>query len=219
MTDRELRGNVQRLYRYKSISSKQFSNAINNLEELREKDLYFYYYNMGKLHSLFGNPDDALLQLEQALALNPGNPTCYYNMYKCYVKIGDFGKAYENLTQFVLYNEKEVDFSFQVYLLETIKSLDEGGVSYLKNDLCVLPGTRCGFNNLSDNPELAKLYNEVIFACNKRNFNNALEKLYRMNLIINDSNYPMEVDTLIALVKTIKEKETNYYLNVLNKEF
>lgn len=32
MTDRELRGYVQRLYRYKSISDKQFRNAVNNLD-------------------------------------------------------------------------------------------------------------------------------------------------------------------------------------------
>ena len=59
MTDRELRGYVQRLYRYKSISDKQFRNAVNNLELLHDKDPYFYYFNMGKLHTLFGNPNDA----------------------------------------------------------------------------------------------------------------------------------------------------------------
>ena len=107
MTNRELRGYVQRLYKYKSISDRQFSNAVNNLEQLRESDPYFYYFNMGKLHSLFGNPNDALSYVEQALALKPENPTCYYNMYKCYVKKGDFAKTYEVLNGFVKKSSRE----------------------------------------------------------------------------------------------------------------
>lgn len=218
MTDRELRGYVQRLYRYKSISEKQFRNAVSNLEQLKDKDLHFYYFNMGKLHSLFGDPNQALTYLEKALELKPGNPTCYYNMYKCHVKNGDFDKAYDVLSGFVFYNEKEVDFSFPLDLLQTIKSLDDGFLTYLVNNLGVIPSTQCGFNELNDNPELAGLYNEVIMAYNKRNFKEALRKLQRMDFIIREKNYPMEVDTLITLVKTVKEKETNYYLNGLNEE-
>lgn len=218
MINRELRGYVQRLYKYKSISDRQFSNAVNNLEQLRESDPYFYYFNMGKLHSLFGNPNDALSYLEQALVLKPENPTCYYNMYKCYVKKGDFAKAYEVLNGFVFYNEKEVDFSFPLDLLNSIKSLDEGFLTYLYNYSSIIPNTKCGFNDLSDNPELTRLYNEVIMAYNKKDFKDALSKLKRMDYIIREKNYPMEVDTLIALVQAVKEKEAKYYMSGLTED-
>ena len=218
MTNRELRGYVQRLYKYKSISDRQFSNAVNNLEQLRESDPYFYYFNMGKLHSLFGNPNDAISYLEKALVLKPENPTCYYNMYKCYVKNGDFAKAYEVLNGFVFYNEKEVDFSFPLDLLNTIKFLDEGFLTYLNNNSFVVPSTKCGFNDLCDSPELSRLYNEVLMAYNKKDFMEALSKLKRMDYIIRERNYPMEVDTLITLLKTVKEKEAKYYMNGLTED-
>lgn len=218
MTNRELRGYVQRLYKYKSISDRQFSNAVNNLEQLRESDPYFYYFNMGKLHSLFGNPNEAISYLEQALILKPDNPTCYYNMYKCYVKNGNFNKAYDVLNGFVCYNEKEVDFSLPLDLLQTIKFLDMGYLTYLDNNLGVIPSNKCGFNDLSDNPELSRLYNEAIIAYNKKDFKGVLIKLQRMDFIIKERNYPMEVDTLISLVKTVKEKEANYYLNGLSED-
>ena len=215
MTERDMRNYVQRLYRYKSVSDRQFRNAVNNLEQLRENDPYFYYFNMGKLHSLFGDANEALNYLEKALELKPENPTCFYNMYKCHVRNGNYDKAYEALNGFVFYNEKEVDFSFPLDLLQTIKLLDAG---YLNDNLAVVPSNQCGFNDLSDNPELARLYNEVIHAYNKKNFKEALSKLQRMDFIIRENNYPMEVDTLITLVKTVKEKEANYYLSGLNEE-
>ena len=93
MTNRELRGYVQRLYRYKSISDKQFSNAVNNLEQLRSNDEFFYYFNMGKLHCLFGDSTVALEYLEKALEIKPENPTCFYNIYKCHIKNKDYNKA------------------------------------------------------------------------------------------------------------------------------
>lgn len=218
MTDRELRGYVQRLYRYKSISDKQFRNAVNNLELLRDKDPYFYYFNMGKLHTLFGNPNDALEYLKKSLEIKPDNPTCYYNMYKCYVKTGDFNRAYDVLNGFTCYNEKEVDFSLPLDLLQTIKFLDMGYLNYLDNNLGVVPSNKCGFNDLSDSPELSRLYNEAIVAYNRRDFKEVLSKLQRMDFIIKEKNYPMEVDTLISLVKTVKEKEANYYLNGLDED-
>lgn len=60
MTEKQLKGYVLRLFKYKSISPRQFFIAKNNLEQLKESDPLFYYFNMGKLHTSFGNVDDAI---------------------------------------------------------------------------------------------------------------------------------------------------------------
>ena len=54
MTEKELKGYVLKLFKYKSISSKQFMTAKNNLEQIKEFDELFYYFNMGKFQSTFG---------------------------------------------------------------------------------------------------------------------------------------------------------------------
>ena len=51
-----------------------------------------------------------------------------------------------------------------------------------------------------------KMLNIIRENQNKKDFKEALSKLQRMDFIIREKNYPMEVDTLIALLKTVKEK-------------
>ena len=218
MTNRELRGYVQRLYRYKSISDKQFSNAVNNLEQLRSSDEFFYYFNMGKLHCLFGDSTVALEYLEKALEIKPENPTCFYNIYKCHIKNKDYNKAREALNGFVYFNEKEVNFSFASSLLQALQEIDNDLFGYINMNNSVMASAICGFNDLSDNPELGRLFEEVVNAYNKRDYKETLGALRKMDFIICKSNYPMEVDTLIMLVTALREKEAFYYMNSINVE-
>ena len=81
MTEKQLKGYVLRLFKYKSISPRQFFIAKNNLEQLKESDPLFYYFNMGKLHTAFGNVDDAIEYLTKAVSLKRDHFSSYYNLY------------------------------------------------------------------------------------------------------------------------------------------
>lgn len=208
MTERELKSYVLRLFKYKSISDKQFRNAVNNLEQLKDIDPKFYYFNMGKLHTAFGDVDQAIAYLGKMIMLDEHYAAAYYNLYKCYVKKNDMDMASHALKVFLANCKSDVNFEFATNLLKAITLVDADYLGYLKEDFKVSDDTRFGYNNLSDNEVIAKLYKEVIAAFNERNYVLCLQKLCLMNTKIGENNYPMEVDTLISLVKTLKEKET-----------
>lgn len=207
MTEKELKGYVLRLFHFKSISSKQFMNATRNLEQIKESDPLFYYFNMGKLQTTFGNIDAAISCLKRAIELNPEHVSAYYNLYKCYVKKGNIDAAYQSINEVIKYKKDEVDFSFVTQIMKTIEVLDVDYLTYLNSNFDVNKTSKLGYNDLSDNEKLLKAYESVIQAFNDRDYVMCLQKLRIMNTIITELNYPMEVDTLINLVRLLKDKE------------
>lgn len=218
MTEKQLKGYVVNLFRYKTINSRQFLTAIKNLEKIKENDQLFYYFNMGKLQTFFGNVDTAILCLKEAIELKPDNASAYYNLYKCYVKTGNIGEAIESLRSFFEHNKHDVDFSFVLQIMRAMLFLDKSYLSYLNSEFNVSESTKVGYNDLSDNKKLLDLYKSVIQAFNNRDYSMCLKKLNVMDSIIMESNYPMDVDTLIILIKLLKFKEVNSCKRVLNNE-
>ena len=100
MTEKQLKGYLLRLYKYKKISDKQFRNAVGNLEQLKENDPIFYYFNMGKLHTSLGNADDVIEYLTKAVSLKRDHFSSYYNLYKCFVKKGNVELASRCFNEF-----------------------------------------------------------------------------------------------------------------------
>lgn len=218
MTEKELKSYVLRLFRYKSISDKQFRNAVNNLEQLKDIDPLFYYFNMGKLHTAFGDVDEAKNYLGRAIMLKPDHSAAYYNLYKCYVKKNDIQMARVSFNNFLRNVQGDVNFEFVIKLMDAINTIDKDFYDYLAGDFSVSESTKVGYNNLSDNEELNKLYSEVIKAFNDRDYLTCMKKLNLMNSKINEISYPMEVDTLIDLVRCLKEKDAIHHRNCLEDE-
>ena len=216
MTEKELKGYVLKLFKYKSISSKQFMTAKNNLEQIKEFDELFYYFNMGKFQSTFGNIDYAISCLNKAIELNPENSSVYYHLYKCYVKKGSIDDACQSINQVIKYKKDDVDFSFATQIIKTIQALDTDYLTYLNSNFDVTKTSKLGYNDLSDNDKLLKVYKSVIQAFNDRDYVLCVEKLRIMDTIITETNYPMEVDTLISLIKLLKDKEIISCKNALS---
>ena len=83
MTKQQMKKYVLKLYKYKKISDYQFRNAIGNLEQLRDSDLLFYYFNMGRLHTAFGDIEDAMqmsLSLGMSIAMVIGVARAAYGI-------------------------------------------------------------------------------------------------------------------------------------------
>lgn len=211
---------IKNLYRYKQISDMQFKNALNNLEKIRNSDLSFYYLNMGKLHTYFGNPQEAILYLEKSLMSNPDLSSAYYNLYKCYVKVNNIRMAQVSLERFLEINKTDVNFEFVINILDAINTIDKDFFEYLSKEFSVKYTSQFGYNNLEDNTELKNIYYEVLHSFNLKDYLTCIKKLNKMDAKINSISYPMEVDTIIQLVKCLKDKEiVNYRMCLEDKKY
>lgn len=218
MTEKQLKNYVLNIFKFKRISAKQFANVCNNLEQLKEREPVFYYFNMGKLYATFDSKDVAISYLKEAIKMNCNIPGVYYNLYKCYVKSGNIEDAEHALNSFLNTNKSNVNFCLMTQALYRLKLIDQSFSNYLTTSSEIVASTRLGFNDLRDDERLLNLYTGVIDAFNKKDYNLCLEKLYLMNLRIMDVNYPMEVDSLISLVSMLKEKEIIEYTRILNDD-
>lgn len=211
MTEKQIKNYASSLFKRKKISCEQFRNAVNNLEKLRERNPAFYYLNMGKLHTTFGNPEEAIFYLEKMIKLNPENPSAYYNLYKCYVKSNNILLAQINLEKFLERNRKEVNFELVIKIMNAIHLIDKDILEYLDEDLSAEYTSTFGYNNLDGNTELKDIYLDVIKSFNVRDYLECINKLELMNFKIHKLSYPMEVDTLIKLIKYLQNKEIIHY--------
>lgn len=207
MTERQLKWYIKNLFKYKTITPKQFMVAKDNLEKIKDSDQLFYYFYMGKLQTAFGNSELAIYYLKKAIELKPDKASIYYNLYKCYVKNSNIDEALKCLEEYFKYNNVGKNFDFTMQIIKTIQALDINYLAYLNSNLTVADAVIVGCNNLSDNEQLLEEYKLVIQSFNNRDYVTCLKRLHIMNSIINEINYPMEVDTLISLIRILKEKE------------
>lgn len=218
MTEKQMRNYVIGLYKYKEISDKQFENAVKNLKILKDNDLFFYYFNMGKLHTFFKDSETAIFYLKKAIELKPDYSSAYYSLYKCYVKLNNIKMAQDSLEKFLENNNSSVNFEFVINIMKAINTIDRNFIEYLKEDFSVQYVPEYGYNDLSNNEELMDIYFDVIKNFNTRNYLTCIKKLELMNTKINNISYPMEVDTLIQLVKNLKNRETAHYSKCLEDD-
>lgn len=75
MTEKQLKEYVLRLFKFKSISSKQFMIAKSNLEKIKENDPLFLNFNKGKLQTALGSlkrkMHSYLYQKKNKMSLHP----------------------------------------------------------------------------------------------------------------------------------------------------
>lgn len=218
MTEKQMKHYVRSLYKYKKITDIQFRNAFSDLKKIRDNDMLFYYFNMGKLYSAYGNLEKAVFYLNEAIKLKEDNPAAYYNLYKCYVKMNDIKKAKNSFERFLEINTVDVNFEFVSKIMNAIDLIGKDFSEYVRSDFSVSYISKLGYNNLDDNNELKDIYFEVLKCFNARNYLECINKLKMMNVKINETNYPMEVDTLIQLVKNLKDKAIIYYRTYLESE-
>lgn len=218
MTEKQMKHYIIRIYKCKKIYDYQFNKAINYLEKLRDSDLLFYYFNMGKLHTAFGNAEEAIFYLEKAIMLKPDNSSAYYNLYKCYVRMNNINKAQINFEKFLETNDKDVNFEFVINIMKAINTIDNDFFKYLDEDFSVEYTSKFGYNNLKNNEELKNIYFEVLKYFNTRDYLKSIKKLKLMRSKINKIGYPMEVDTLIQMIKCLKDKEIVHYRMCLEDE-
>jgi len=220
MTEKQMKNYIFRLYKYKTISDIQFRNAVNNLERLRDSNLLFYYFNMGKLHTTFGSIEDAIYYLQKSIEIKPEHASAWYNLYKCYVRSNNIKMAQISFEKFLELNDVDVNFELVSNIMRATDLIDNDFNRYLEEDFSVECTSIFGYNNLDDNDELKAIYFDVLKSFNSRDYLTCLQKLDLMNFKINQIVYPVEVDTLIQAIKILKDKEIEHCRRYLieNKE-
>lgn len=211
MKEKQMKNYIFGLYRYKKISDEQFRSAVNILEKFHDEDPFFYYFNLGRLNTAFGNVEDAIFYLEKATLLKPDYSATYYNLYKCYVKLKNINMSQIYFKKFIETNKSDVNFDLIINIMNVINLIDKDFLSYIKFNFSVEYNSKCGYNDLNNNSELKEIYFEVLKAFNTKDYLTSIKKLKLMNSKINKIAYPMEVDTLIQLINCLKDKEIEYY--------
>lgn len=195
---KEVNSLLRRTFRDKNISSKRRHDVMNALEEFKESDPTFYYSNAGKLCTLYGPIDAAIGYLEKASEVCPDNANVFYNLYKCYVRKGDFNQAFMHLYDC---KEKDMlggDFSLPMAMLGCLGDMDLDFEEYRKTDYSVNLGEKLCFNSMSV-PKLKTMYEEVIQLFNERKYGEVVKKLGQMKGHIENIKFSMEVDTLLII--------------------
>ena len=218
MTEKQTKHYIRNLYRYKTLTDFQLKKAFTLLEKIRDNDMLVYYFNMGKLNSAYGDCKMAIFYLKEAIKLKEDYPAVYYNLYKCYVKTNDIKLAKMSLEKFLEINTVDVNFEFASKIMSAIDLIDKDFLEYIKSDFSINYISKLGYNNLEDNEELKSIYLEALKKFNAKNYLECIEKLELMRLKINETNYPMEVDTLIQLVKRLRDKEIIHFRAYLESD-
>lgn len=217
MTKKELNGLLHRTFRNKSISPKKRYDVMSGLEEFRESDPVYFYSNAGKLCTLFGPVDAAIDYLETASGLSQNNASIYYNLYKCYVRKGDFNQAFMNLYECSEKDTLDGDFSLAIAMLSSLAHMDIDFQEYRVTDYIVEDSGRLGLNTMTD-PKLKTMYEELIKLFNERKYGGVVKNLGQMKGHIENIGFPMEVDTLLIISRALVKKENEKYREMLNGE-
>ena len=217
MNERELKQKIIRVYKYKSISNKQYNMTLKNIEYFKDSDPLFYNLNMGKFLTAFGDFNKAIFYLENASKYDNTKSVIYYNLYKCYVRKGDIPSAYINLCKCMEYEKKEVNFAFSLSLMNVIMDIDSDFDNSRKTFYAVPESDHEGYNELDDD-SLVKLHRQLLELFNQKEYFKCCDVLNLMNERIQEINYPMEVETLKILANILKQKISSNYAFLLRNE-
>ena len=217
MNEKELKQKIIRVYKYKKISDKQYNMTLKFIEYFKDVDPLFYNLNMGKFLTAFGDYNEAIPYLEEAINFDNTKPVIYYNLYKCYVRKGNITRAYSNLSKCMEYERKEVNFSFPLSLMNVIINIDDDFEKSRKTYYAVPESDLEGYNMLDDEV-LNTLHRQLLASFNHKEYFKCCDILSLMDDRIQEINYPMEVETLKTLANILKQKVINNYAGLLRNE-
>lgn len=102
-------------------------------------------------------------------------------------------------------------------MLSSLVDMDLDFDEYLNGDYSVEKSNSLCFNQIND-PKLLAMYNDLVDAFNRRDYGLVLRKLGAMKGHIENIKYPMEVDTLMGVVRGLISKEKQKYKEIFNSD-
>ena len=218
----KLKRDLSKIYNHKRISYKTYNIILSKLEQFKEVDPFFYTYQTGKFITRFGDADLAISYLTCAKDFkcqekSRVEASIYYNLYKCYVKTGDYKNAFA-----CLYTSKELSgergcFSLPLNMLASIVDMEADFDFFMSSDYVAQNNNKLYFSELKSS-YYSSLYNQIINSFNSKDYDAMLKTLELLKFSADDSNYPIEVESLVSLGRVLKEKKENHYKDMLDSD-
>ena len=216
---KKFRNELRKVYSYKTINDKKYSGILAMIEEYREIDPFFYNYQMGKFITTFGDSKDAISYLLEANCFDKEQKekveaSIYYNLYKCYVNVGDYNEAFINLCNCSELVGEKGDFSLPLNMLTSLILMDIDFSEYVKTSCIVDKSNVIYFSEIKD-LEYKNLYDLIIEHFNNRDFKSMLYVLEELKEKVDMNKYPIEVDSLVLLGKSLKENKDKHFAEAI----
>lgn len=207
MTTKQVRTFIRNTLKYGKASEAKRVRIMETLEEIKEEDPYFYYMNAGRVSTVYGRYDEAIELLENAIKLNPESAPSYFNLYKCYAAKGDYIKSFVNLCDCDKTNMNDANFELPHAMLTCLIDMDIDFIESKNTNYKVENSNKIYFTEIDGT--LSQMYNDVIVAFNEKRYHDALKKLGDMKGHILKIRYPLDIDSLIIIMREIVKKEND----------
>lgn len=209
----DVKKELKRIYKRKDITDNKFNEIVSGLNKLMEKEPEFYYFNMGTFLTNFGNPNDAIYFLENAL-MYADSPAVYLNLFKNYVKVGEYEKAFENLRLCKQNDVRSGDFSLPLRMLCSLSDIECAYDEYKNTDYTISSTNKIYYTEFNDSV-LANLYADVIHYFNSRDYIGLIDSLDMMKERIEKEQINFDIEPLILIANALEEKRSEKFAETL----
>ena len=201
---------INKIFAKKEISKKDYDDALKLIYNIKNYDSLLFEYNMGKLNFMNNRYSLAKEHLNNAIKINNEFDAAYFYLYKINVANEKFYDAYNNLLK---YKDLNIDADVELFLSILKQILDLKNNKF--NEYKVNKTSKFGRNEITE-PIIYFSYEKIIDYYNKKQFFKMKEELNKLNKIIIEYTYPIEVDTLKRLINELiimYKNNINYLLN------
>ena len=173
---------------------------------------------MGKFICKFGDAKMAIPYLLCAKELecvdkHKFEESIYYNLYKCYVKLEDYKNTFMSLYTCKELSADKGDLSLALNMLASITDMEKDFDFFINYDY-IAENNKLFYKDLY-NSYYCGLYKSIVESFNAKDYEKILEDLNLLKFSVDNSKYPIVVDSLVLLGTTLKQKKEKQYLNIL----
>lgn len=198
---------INKIFAKKEISKKDYDDALKLIYNIKNYDSLLFEYNMGKLNFMNNRYSLAKEHLNNAIKINNEFDAAYFYLYKINVANKKFYDAYNNLLK---YKDLNIDADVELFLSILKQILDLKNNKF--NEYKVNKTSKFGRNEITE-PIIYFSYEKIIDYYNKKQFFKMKEELNKLNKIIIEYTYPIEIDTLSKMLNQLIEL---YQANINN---
>ena len=188
---------INKIFSKKEMSKKDYDDVLKLIYSIKNYDSLLFEYNMGKLNYMNNKLFLAEEYLNNAIKIDSKFDAPYFYLYKINVANKKFYDAYNNLLKYKDLNI-DADVEFFLSILKQILDLKNNKFNEYKADKT----SKFGRNEITE-PVIYFTYEKIIDYYNEKQFFKMKKEINKLNKIIIEYAYPIEVDTLIKMVNEL----------------
>lgn len=216
METEKIKIKIKKIIYAKETQPHEWRKAIYLLNKLKEVGIDNQYYDltMSKILLKFNIIAEAKYFLMNMIENDYDQASTYYHLYKIDVLEDNFEDAYLDLFQYKeKYQNKKVEISLPLTMLEIILDLEKEPLLYFKTDYKVPITDQLYEYKFLDKTAL-ETYHKAIVALNNRKYTELIVELQKLNAIVNDKNMTVDIEKILLLATKLKEKVNDAYMQI-----